>query len=63
MDTDFENARMTRWTQRLLDLSLRNRLLNARDSKQILPLECDGTGMLEDRLSSGATVTSCGRVF
>ena len=63
MDTDFENARMTRWTQRLLDLSLRNRLLNARDCKQILPLECDGAGMLEDRLSSGATVTSCGRVF
>ncbi|MBQ7235225.1 MAG: DUF4011 domain-containing protein [Kiritimatiellae bacterium] len=56
MDTDFENARMTRWTQRLLDLSLRNRLLNARDCKQILPLECDGAGMLEDRLSSGATV-------
>ena len=31
--------RVTRWTQKLLDLSLRNRLLNARDSKQLLPLE------------------------
>ena len=47
---------MARWTQRLLDLSLRNRLLNARDSRQLLPLESDGAGGLEDRLSSGAAV-------
>ena len=35
---DSPRNRVSRWTQKLLDLSLRNRLLNARDSKQILPL-------------------------
>ena len=33
---DNSKNRVVRWTQKLLDLSLRNRLLNARDSKQIL---------------------------
>lgn len=47
---------MVRWTQRLLDLSLRNRLLNARGCRHILPLECDAIGSIEDRLSGGASV-------
>lgn len=56
MESDTDNARIVRWTQRLLDLSLRNRLLNARECRQILPLECEGLGALEDRLSGGASV-------
>ena len=32
--------RIERWQRKLLDLSLRNRLLNYRDSKQTLPLRC-----------------------
>ena len=48
--------RVTRWTQKLLDLSLRNRLLNARDSKQLLPLSVDSVAALEDRLSAGRAV-------
>ena len=51
-----QNNRVTRWTQKLLDLSLRNRLLNARDSKQILPLSCENVEELEDRLSADQTV-------
>ena len=48
--------RVARWTQKLLDLSLRNRLLNARDSKQLLPLSVDSVAALEDRLSAGRAV-------
>ncbi len=51
-----QNNRVTRWTQKLLDLSLRNRLLNARDSKQILPLACENVEELEDRLAADQTV-------
>ena len=55
MDDNSKN-RVARWTQKLLDLSLRNRLLNARDSKQILPLAVDGVAALEDRLSADQAV-------
>ena len=48
--------RATRWTQKLLDLSLRNRLLNARESKQILPLEAGSIAELEDRLAADRPV-------
>ena len=48
--------RVARWTQKLLDLSLRNRLLNARDSKQILPLAADSVAALEDKLSADQAV-------
>ena len=48
--------RITRWTQKLLDLSLRNRLLNARESKQILPLAADSLTALEDRLAADRQV-------
>lgn len=51
-----QNNRVTRWTQKLLDLSLRNRLLNARDSKQIIPLTCENVEELEDRLAADQTV-------
>ena len=49
---DKATNRVTRWTQKLLDLSLRNRLLNARDSKQLLPLEGGDVAELENRLSA-----------
>ncbi len=48
--------RVTRWTQKLLDLSLRNRLLNARESKQILPLETTSLAELENKLSADRPV-------
>ena len=44
--------RVSRWTQKLLDLSLRNRLLNVRDSKCVLPLACRDVSLLEDKLAS-----------
>ena len=53
---DNSKNRVVRWTQKLLDLSLRNRLLNARDSKQILPLAVDDVASLEDRLSADQSV-------
>ena len=53
---DNSKNRVVRWTQKLLDLSLRNRLLNARDSKQILPLAVDDVASLEDRLSADQAV-------
>ena len=45
--------RIERWQRKLLDLSLRNRLLNYRDSKQTLPLRCPSVADLEDGLADG----------
>ena len=49
-------SRVERWKRKLLDLSLRNRLLNAKDGKQFVPLSCDDIGKLEDRLSANVAV-------
>ena len=46
-------GRIERWQRKLLDLSLRDRLLNHRDSKQTLPLRCPDVGALEDALAAG----------
>ena len=46
--------RVSRWTQKLLDLSLRNRLLNVRDVKQVLPLACRDISLVEDKLAESA---------
>ena len=46
-------GRIERWQRKLLDLSLRNRLLNFRDSKQTLPLRCPSVATLEDELAAG----------
>ena len=43
--------RLARWQRKLLDLSLRNKLLNFRSSKQALTLEAPDAAALEDRLS------------
>jgi hypothetical protein len=47
------DLRLGRWKTRLLDLSLRNRLLNYRETKQSVPLECADVGALEDALAQG----------
>ena len=49
-------GRIERWQSKLLDLSLRNRLLNFRDSKQVVPFLCPDVPLLEDHLSSGKKI-------
>jgi very-short-patch-repair endonuclease len=46
--------RLARWKTSLLDLSLRNRLLNFKDSKKSIPLLCPNIAGLEDALAAGA---------
>ena len=48
-------TRLDRWRRKLLDLTLRNRLLNYRDTKKTLQLLCPDLGQLEDLLAGGAT--------
>ncbi|WP_110648457.1 DUF3320 domain-containing protein [Salinicola peritrichatus] len=50
---DTAAGRIARWQRKLLDLSLRNRLLNFKDTKQTLPLLCPDVSSLEDRLAEG----------
>ncbi|MBE9640669.1 DUF3320 domain-containing protein [Salipiger pacificus] len=45
--------RISRWQRKLLDLSLRNRLLNFKDGKQTLPFLCPDVSALEDQLADG----------
>lgn len=45
--------RLRRWKEKLLDLSLRNRLLNFRPSPQTLPLQVASISELEDTLAGG----------
>lgn len=46
-------SRIERWQRKLLDLSLRNRLLNFKFSKQAIPFLCPDISQLEDKLASG----------
>ena len=46
-------GRVDRWQRKLLDLSLRNRLLNFRATKQTVPVLCPDLARLEDRLADG----------
>tara|TARA_R110002073_G_scaffold7245_26_gene41479 strand:+ start:2613 stop:8513 length:5901 start_codon:yes stop_codon:yes gene_type:complete len=46
-------GRIDRWQRKLLDLSLRNRLLNFKDSKQSVPIHCPNISLLEDHLAAG----------
>jgi very-short-patch-repair endonuclease len=48
--------RLARWQRKLLDLSLRNNLLNFRSGKKALKLEAPDPGALEDLLSDGTAV-------
>lgn len=49
-------GRIDRWQKKLLDLTLRNRLLNFADSKKTIPFLCTDIAYLEDRLSDGAAM-------
>ncbi|NKB72868.1 MAG: DUF3320 domain-containing protein [Candidatus Latescibacteria bacterium] len=46
-------TRLDRWRRRLLDLSLRNNLLNFKDTKKTIPLLCHSLAELEDALANG----------
>jgi very-short-patch-repair endonuclease len=48
-------GRIERWQRKLLDLSLRNRLLNFADTKQTIPLLCPDVSRVEDMLADGTT--------
>ncbi len=47
-------GRIERWQRKLLNLSLNNRLLNFKATKQTVPLLCPRISNLEDRLADGA---------
>ena len=49
------HTRLDRWKQQLLDLTLRNRLLNFRETKQTIPLVCPDLGALEDAVAANCT--------
>ena len=49
-------GRIDRWQKKLLDLTLRNRLLNYPDSKKSVPFLCTDLAYLEDRLVNGAAI-------
>ena len=51
---DTSASRLDRWQRKLLDLTLRNRLLNFRDTKRTIPLTCPDLPALEDALADGA---------
>lgn len=50
------SGRIDRWQRKLLDLTLRNRLLNFPDTKKTIPFLCTDVGYLEDRLADGASI-------
>ncbi|MCV9940420.1 DUF3320 domain-containing protein [Boseaceae bacterium BT-24-1] len=49
-------GRIDRWQKKLLDLTLRNRLLNFPDSKKTIPFLCTDVAYLEDRLAEGSAM-------
>lgn len=50
---DTAETRLDRWRRRLLDLTLRNRLLNFRETKKTIPLLCPDLASFEDALAEG----------
>ena len=51
------DARVENWKRKLLDLSLRNRLLNFKRSKRAVPCICTNSGELEDMLAEDQIFT------
>ncbi len=49
-------GRLERWQRRLLDLTLRNRLLNHRSTKTSLRIICPEPGRLEDKIADGSRI-------
>ena len=45
-------GRIDRWQRKLLDLTLRNKLLNFRPTQQSIPIVCDNVAQLEDLLAA-----------
>ncbi len=52
-ETEEPLDRLERWKRRLLDLSLRNKLLNFKAGKTAIELICPDAGRLEDKLFAG----------
>ena len=50
-------SRMQQWERRLLDLGLRNTLINMRPTRTIVPLLAGSLDDLEDALASGSDFT------
>jgi len=48
-------SRIDHWKQQLLDLTLRNRLLNFKETKQTIPLLCPKPELIEDELAADQT--------
>ncbi|MEH2488687.1 DUF3320 domain-containing protein [Bradyrhizobium sp. AZCC 2230] len=53
--------RLEVWKRNLLDLTLRNRLLNFKDTKSTITIECPDAATLEDKLSGGERFKLLGR--
>lgn len=51
-----KGSRIDQWRARLLDLTLRNRLINFKASKQTIPLCCSEPAKLEDVLAEGRSL-------
>ena len=51
-DSPERSGRVAHWTQKMLDLSLRNRLLNVRDTGQVIPVVCSDITLLEDKIAA-----------
>ena len=53
---DTPESRLERWQRKLLDLTLRNPLLNHRSTQTSLKILCPEPGRLEDKLATGASL-------
>ena len=62
LPTAQSNGRTDSWKKKLLDFSLRNRLLNVRKSAQVITIASSDISSLEDALSSNA-VLSIGSIY
>ncbi len=51
---DTPDSRVEQWKRKLLDLTLRNRLLNFKPTKKSVPIFCPDPARLEDLLADGA---------
>lgn len=56
-EDDTPITRLDRWQRRLLDLTLRNKLLNFKTTKAAISLYCPEPSELEDRLAQGNSLT------
>ena len=51
------DQRLERWKRKLLDLTRRNKLLNFKDTKKVIPLLCPDLGSFEDALAANEAFT------